>query len=96
MRRIGTRGEYGHPVLPDSMMFFNWEELPWFWYGFDQFWFAAVMVALVPGALARGKNIRQNRRPDQPSPPHALRRGGRARGAEGGALPERGPRRGGG
>ena len=52
MRQIGTRGVYGHPELPDFMVFLNWEELPWFWHGFDQFWFAAVMVALVPGALA--------------------------------------------
>ena len=52
MRQIGTRGVYGHPVLPDFMVFLNWEELPWFWHGFDQFWFALVMVALVPGALA--------------------------------------------
>ena len=52
MRQIGTRGVYGHPVLPDFMVFLNWEALPWFWYGFDRFWFAAVMVALVPGVLA--------------------------------------------
>ena len=52
MRQIGTRGVYGHPVLPDFMVFLNWTELPWFWYGFDSFWFAAVMVALAPGALA--------------------------------------------
>ena len=35
MRQIGTRGVYGHPVLPDFMVFLNWDELPWFWYGFD-------------------------------------------------------------
>ena len=52
MRQIGTRGVYGHPVLPDFMVFLNWTELPWFWYGFDHFWFAMVMVALAPGALA--------------------------------------------
>jgi urea transport system permease protein len=52
MRQIGTRGVYGHPVLPDFMVFLNWKELPWYWYGFDQFWFAALMVVLVPGALA--------------------------------------------
>ena len=52
MREIGTRGVYGDPVLPDFMVFLNWEELPWFWYGFDQFWFAMVMVVLVPGSLA--------------------------------------------
>ena len=52
MREIGPRGVYGDPVLPDFMVFLNWSELPWYWYGFDQFWFAALMVVLVPGALA--------------------------------------------
>ena len=52
MRQIGSRGTYGNPILPDFMVFLNWKELPWFWYGFDQFWFAALMVLLVPGGLA--------------------------------------------
>jgi urea transport system permease protein len=52
MRQIGTRGVYGNPVLPDFMVFLNYKELPWFWYGFDMFWFAAIMVVAVPGALA--------------------------------------------
>ncbi len=52
MRAIGPRGVYGDPVLPDFMVFLNWKELPWYWYGFDQFWFAALMVMLVPGLLA--------------------------------------------
>ncbi|NRG19992.1 urea ABC transporter permease subunit UrtC [Rhizobiales bacterium] len=52
MRQIGTRGVYGDPVMPDFMVFLNWKELPWYWYGFDQFWFAIVMVALVPGVIA--------------------------------------------
>ena len=52
MRQIGTRGVYGDPVLPDFMVFLNWQELPWYWYGFDMFWFAALMVVLVPGLLA--------------------------------------------
>lgn len=52
MRQIGDRGVYGNPILPDFMVFLNWQELPWFWLGFDQFWFACVMVVLVPGALA--------------------------------------------
>jgi urea transport system permease protein len=52
MRQIGSRGVYAHPVLPDFMVFLNWKELPWFWHGFDRFWFAAVMVLLVPGLLA--------------------------------------------
>jgi urea transport system permease protein len=52
MRQIGSRGVYGDPILPDFMVFLNWKELPWFWHGFDQFWFAALMVMLVPGLLA--------------------------------------------
>ncbi len=52
MRQIGPRGVYGDPVLPDFMVFLNWKELPWYWYGFDQFWFAMIMVVLAPGALA--------------------------------------------
>jgi urea transport system permease protein len=52
MRQIGSRGEYGHPVLPDFMVFLDWQHLPWYWYGFDQFWFAALMVVAAPGALA--------------------------------------------
>ncbi|MHC2622623.1 urea transport system permease protein [Bradyrhizobium huanghuaihaiense] len=52
MRQIGTRGVYGNPILPDFMVFLNWQKLPWYWYGFDMFWFAALMVLFVPGLLA--------------------------------------------
>jgi urea transport system permease protein len=52
MRQIGTRGVYAHPYLPDFMVFLNWKELPFYWYGFDWFPYAALMVLLVPGALA--------------------------------------------
>jgi len=52
MRQVGDRGVYGNPELPDFMVFLNWQELPWFWTGFDQFWFAALMILLVPGVLA--------------------------------------------
>jgi urea transport system permease protein len=52
MRQIGDRGVYGNPELPDFMVFLNWDSLPWFWYGFDMFWFAALMVMLIPGLLA--------------------------------------------
>jgi urea transport system permease protein len=52
MRQIGTRGVYGNPLLPDFMVFLNWHALPWYWYGFDHFWFALLMVVCVPGALA--------------------------------------------
>ncbi|WP_084587889.1 urea ABC transporter permease subunit UrtC [Devosia riboflavina] len=52
MRQIGTRGVYGNPTLPDFMVFLNWKELPWYWLGFDNFWFAMAMVVVVPGLLA--------------------------------------------
>jgi urea transport system permease protein len=52
MRQIGSRGVYGNPVLPDFMVFLNYKALPWFWYGFNHFAFAMVMVILVPGLLA--------------------------------------------
>jgi urea transport system permease protein len=54
MRQIGSRGVYANPILPDFMVFLNYKELPWFWYGFDMFAFAALMVILVPGLLAFG------------------------------------------
>jgi urea transport system permease protein len=52
MRQIGSRGVYGNATLPDFMVFLNWKELPWYWQGFDNFWFACAMVVLVPGLLA--------------------------------------------
>lgn len=52
MRQIGNRGQYGNAELPDFMVFLNWDHLPWYWFGFDHFWFAAIMVMLVPGLLA--------------------------------------------
>ena len=52
MRQIGDRGTYGDPVLPDFMVFLNWQELPWYWLGFDMAWFAFAMVLLAPGLLA--------------------------------------------
>ena len=52
MRQVGDRGVYGNPELPDFMVFLNWQELPWYWFGFDMFWFTALMIILVPGILA--------------------------------------------
>ncbi len=52
MREIGDRGVYKNPVLPDFMVFLNWKELPWYWWGFDSFPFALLMIVLVPGLLA--------------------------------------------
>ncbi len=52
MRQIGPRGVYGDPILPDFMVFLNWKSLPWFWYGFNHFPIALVMMALAPALLA--------------------------------------------
>src|SRR5262249_55245836 len=38
--------------LPDFMVFLNWHDLPWYWYGFKSLPFALLMVVLVPSALA--------------------------------------------
>jgi urea transport system permease protein len=52
MRQIGPRGVYGDPLLPDFMVFLNWHKLPWFWLGFNHFWFALAMMVLAPALLA--------------------------------------------
>jgi urea transport system permease protein len=52
MRQVGDRGVYGNPDLPDFMVFLNWSELPWYWYGFDMAWFALLMVVVAPSVLA--------------------------------------------
>jgi len=52
MREIGDRGVYANPDLPDFMVFLNYDALPWYWHGFDMFWFACIMVLAVPGLLA--------------------------------------------
>ncbi len=52
MRQIGDRGVYGNPLLPDFMVFLNWHELPWYWWGFSSFPFAMVLVVAAPGVLA--------------------------------------------
>jgi urea transport system permease protein len=52
MRLIGPRGVYGHATLPDFMVFLGYQELPWYWLGFDHFPFAILMAMAVPGLLA--------------------------------------------
>lgn len=52
MRQIGPRGVYGDPILPDFMVFLNWKSLPWFWYGFNHFPVALIMMVLAPAAVA--------------------------------------------
>jgi urea transport system permease protein len=52
MREIGSRGMYGNPVLPDFMVFLNWKELPWYWWGSSNFLFVCLLILLIPGLLA--------------------------------------------
>jgi urea transport system permease protein len=52
MRQIGARGVYGNPILPDFMVFLNYNELPFFWTGFQHFHYTLVMIILVPAFLA--------------------------------------------
>jgi urea transport system permease protein len=51
MRQIGRAGQY-QSDLPDFMVFLDWKEFPWHWWNTDQFWWAALLVVLVPGLLA--------------------------------------------
>src|SRR5688572_21363557 len=51
MRQIGRQGQY-QSDLPDFMVFLDWKEFPWQWWNTDQFWWAALLVILVPGLLA--------------------------------------------
>ena len=51
MRQIGREGQY-QSELPDFMVFLDWKDLPWQWWGTEHFWFAAMLVVLVPGVLA--------------------------------------------
>ena len=52
MRQIGSRGQYGNPILPDFMVFLNFKELPWYWLGFNWFPFALLMAIVAPAVLA--------------------------------------------
>ena len=51
MRVMSGEGVY-RSNLPDFMVFLDWKELPWFWLGFDNFFFALLMALVVPGLLA--------------------------------------------
>ena len=51
MRAIAGEGVY-RSELPDFMVFLDWKELPWYWHGFEHFWFAMLMAVLVPGVFA--------------------------------------------
>ncbi len=51
MRQIGLDGVYKSP-LPDFMVFLDWKAYPWYWSFTDHFWYALLLVVLVPGVLA--------------------------------------------
>jgi urea transport system permease protein len=51
MRSIGNDGVY-HSDFPDFMVFLDWKAYPWYWRFTDHFWYAALLVVLVPGLLA--------------------------------------------
>jgi len=51
MRQIGADGQY-RVNMPDFMVFLDWKTFPWHWWNSDQFWWAALLVVLVPGMLA--------------------------------------------
>ena len=51
MRSIGREGVY-QSDLPDFMVFLDWKAYPWYWKFTEHFWYAALLVVLVPGLLA--------------------------------------------
>ena len=51
MRSIGRDSVY-QSDLPDFMVFLDWKSYPWYWSFTDHFWYAALLVVLVPGTLA--------------------------------------------
>jgi urea transport system permease protein len=51
MRSIGKEGMY-KSELPDFMVFLDWKELPWYWYGSDYFSFSLLVILLLPGLFA--------------------------------------------
>ncbi len=51
MRMIGREGQY-QSHLPDFMVFLDWKEYPWYWSFTEHFWYAMLLVVLVPGILA--------------------------------------------
>ncbi len=50
MRMIGREGQY-QSDLPDFMVFLDWKAYPWYWSFTDHFWYAMLLVVLVPGLL---------------------------------------------
>src|SRR5688572_32799073 len=48
MRQIGREGQY-QADLPDFMVFLDWKELPWQWWGSEHFLWAVLLATAVPG-----------------------------------------------
>lgn len=44
--------EANEQSLPNFMSFMEWQSYPWYWFGFDMFPFAAIMIFVAPGVLA--------------------------------------------
>jgi urea transport system permease protein len=51
MRQIGADGQ-SRQNMPDFMVFLDWKEFPWHWWGSDSFLWACFLVVAVPGLLA--------------------------------------------
>ena len=51
MRSVGKEGVYKSD-LPDFMVFLDWKELPWYWYGFDSFIFTLLVILVLPALFA--------------------------------------------
>ena len=51
MRSVGKEGVYKSD-LPDFMVFLDWKELPWYWYGFDSFIFTLLVILILTALFA--------------------------------------------
>ena len=49
---LSVQGENGSTTLPEFASFINWQNLPWYWMGADNFLSTLLLVMLIPGLLA--------------------------------------------
>lgn len=49
LRNSGLTGEEG---LPEFMKYMDWRQVPWFWNGFEHFWYALIIIVIIPTAVA--------------------------------------------
>ena len=45
-------GKASPDIVPDFMTFLSWKTYPWFWSYTEHFWYAVLLILLVPGLLA--------------------------------------------